>query len=300
MRIDVLGLQAFIAIADKGSFLAAADTLNLSQTALSHRIAKLEESIGVQLFSRTTRQLTVTSEGLSLLPRARHAIDDLEGALTDLKSLGELRKRQIVIGCVPSLASNMLPDLLLRFNEIMPDVRVRVFDGYATTIATLVHSGQVEFGLIVKLAIESGLTFKHLTEEGFVALCREDHELASRHSVTWKELAAYDLVGNSVINEALRNARSLVTWNYLVENIPTAASFVKRGLGVTIIPALETRRLHDEGFHTVPITDPFISRSVGIVTRPDMPPSRTASQLIQLIESHIQSLSLTERAGVEA
>src|SRR5215217_7605187 len=71
MRIDFLGLHAFVAIAERGSFQHAAAHLNLSQTALSHRVRKLEEDLGVKLLSRTTREVSLTRAGLNLLPKVK-------------------------------------------------------------------------------------------------------------------------------------------------------------------------------------------------------------------------------------
>lgn len=81
MRIDVFGLQAFVSIAERGSFHAAASHLNLSQTALSHRIRKLEVSLATQVLMRTTRQVTLTPAGTALLPKARKLFDELGGAI---------------------------------------------------------------------------------------------------------------------------------------------------------------------------------------------------------------------------
>ncbi|NJN00799.1 MAG: LysR family transcriptional regulator [Aquincola sp.] len=86
MRIDVLGLQAFVSIAERGSFHGAATHLSLSQTALSHRIRKLEESLATQLFVRTTRQVTLTPAGAALLPRARTIFEDLGKAIGEVRS----------------------------------------------------------------------------------------------------------------------------------------------------------------------------------------------------------------------
>src|ERR671912_30843 len=77
MRIDFLGLHAFVAIAERGSFQNAAAHLNLSQTALSHRIRKLEEDLGVKLLSRTTREVSLTQAGLNLLPKVKDTIEML-------------------------------------------------------------------------------------------------------------------------------------------------------------------------------------------------------------------------------
>ena len=81
MRIDFLGLEAFLSIADRGSFHRAAAHLNLSQTALSHRMKKLEDDLGLKLLARTTRQVSLTPAGLELLPKARQIMDDITASL---------------------------------------------------------------------------------------------------------------------------------------------------------------------------------------------------------------------------
>jgi DNA-binding transcriptional LysR family regulator len=92
MRIDFLGLHAFVAIAERGSFQLAAAHLNLSQTALSHRMRKLEDDLGVRLLSRTTREVSLTPAGLALLPKVRSMIEDLSASLAELRLNGKMRQ----------------------------------------------------------------------------------------------------------------------------------------------------------------------------------------------------------------
>ncbi|MBB4199904.1 hypothetical protein CCR94_03580 [Rhodoblastus sphagnicola] len=77
MRIDFLGVEAFLSIADRGGFNGAATHLNLSQTPLSHRLCKFEAELGVKLFARTTRKAPLTPARTELLPRARAMLDEL-------------------------------------------------------------------------------------------------------------------------------------------------------------------------------------------------------------------------------
>src|SRR5215813_609530 len=88
MRIDFLGLQAFLSIAQRGSFQRAAAHLNLSQAALSHRMRKFETDLGVRLLTRTTRQVTLSPAGLELLPKARRMLEEMEESLEALRQDG--------------------------------------------------------------------------------------------------------------------------------------------------------------------------------------------------------------------
>src|SRR3954464_12804382 len=111
MRIDFLGLHAFVAIAERGSFQLAAAHLNLSQTALSHRIRKLEEDLGVKLLSRTTREVSLTRAGLELLPKVKNTIETLSVTLEELRHQGRDQQEKLSIGCLPTIASGRLPAL---------------------------------------------------------------------------------------------------------------------------------------------------------------------------------------------
>jgi len=81
INFDLQQLQAFVAVAERGSFRAAADHIHLSAPALSRRIDKLETILGTRLFNRTTRSVELTAMGRVFLERARAALDDLEVAI---------------------------------------------------------------------------------------------------------------------------------------------------------------------------------------------------------------------------
>src|SRR5215467_9974832 len=117
MRIDFLGLQAFLSIAERGSFQKAAAHLNLSQTAISHRMRKLEDDLGIKLFARTTREVTLTRAGIDFLPKAKKAIGELELSFDELKQQVAKRRDRLDIACLPTFAVHYLPPILRTFNE---------------------------------------------------------------------------------------------------------------------------------------------------------------------------------------
>src|SRR5688572_11851204 len=102
MRVDFLGLQAFLSIAERGSFRHAAAHLGITQTALSHRIKKFEEQVQVTLLTRTTRQVALTPAGVSLLPRAQQLIEQAQHLFDELNSQAAARQENLAIGCLAS------------------------------------------------------------------------------------------------------------------------------------------------------------------------------------------------------
>lgn len=160
MRIDFLGLQAFLSIADRGSFQKAAAHLNLSQTAISHRMRKLEDELGIKLFARTTRDVTLTRAGIEFLPKARKAFTELEQSLDELVQQGARRRERLDIACLPAFAVQYLPPILTRFHQTHPGVEVRIFETPSAAIADLVGSGDVEFGRIRRHRCRQGLQWR--------------------------------------------------------------------------------------------------------------------------------------------
>jgi DNA-binding transcriptional LysR family regulator len=102
MKIDILGVQAFIAIADYGGFQKAADALNVTQTAITQRLRHLEDFLGVTLVERTTRSVSLTNIGEDFLPRARRLLQELSAALTEIRETGKAQRGDVSVACVPT------------------------------------------------------------------------------------------------------------------------------------------------------------------------------------------------------
>ena len=112
MRIDTLGVEAFIAIADHGSFQKAADAIHLTQTALSRRLQNLEALLGVRLVERTTRSVALTSIGADFLPQARRLMAELETAMAEIQQSGKAQRGDVAIACVPTVGIRYLPRVI--------------------------------------------------------------------------------------------------------------------------------------------------------------------------------------------
>jgi len=290
MRIDFLGLHAFVAIAERGSFQHAAAHLNLSQTALSHRIRKLEEDLGVKLLSRTTREVSLTQAGLALLPKVKDAIEGLADSLDGLRREGRSREETLAIGCLPTVASGRLPQALRRFQERHPDVFIRIYDNSASEIAELVQSGAVEFGITMVGAHRWDFDIELLIKDSFVLVCPDDHPLASHASLSWSDLAGEPLIrisaraGNRIIiDDALGSRRESQHWRFEVQHIQTAVALVRTGVALTVVPRLSLDTVDERGLSLVPLKNPSVARQLGIVSRRGVPLSPLADELRKII-----------------
>lgn len=298
MRIDFLGLQAFLAIAERGSFRRAAASLNLSQTALSHRMRKLEDELGIRLFVRTTREVTLSRAGLEFLPKAQKALAGLEASFDELRQQGSKRQKRIAIACLPAFAVYYLPKVLSNFHALHPGVEVRVFETPSTDIAGLVQSSEVEFGLSVVSTNRWDLDIQPIGSDPFVLACPADYPIARRRSVRWSDLAGLPLIRVSgqtairtIIDDTLGALRDGLDWRYEVQRVETAVNFVENGLGATILPKINIDLQSGKGIVTRLMRDPALSCTFGIVSKRGSPLSPVAEHLRDLLVARMRTRS---------
>src|SRR5437762_13083162 len=131
MKIDTLGVQAFIAIADQGSFQKAAATLHITQTALSRRVQNIESLLGVQLVERTTRSVALTPLGRDFLPQARRLLTELSPALVEIRETGKALRGDVSMACVPTAGIQFLPRVIQHSSPQVPHTSAKLL-GHAS------------------------------------------------------------------------------------------------------------------------------------------------------------------------
>ncbi len=276
MRIntEIGELQAFIAVAEKSSFRAAAESLFISQPALSRRIDKLERDLNHRLLERTTRRVSLTDAGRQFLQHAQVVIDELAMAYSGLESRAIARAGKVTVACVPSVANHLLPSVLKAFAKTNPAVRVKVIDENAQTVLDSVRDGQSDFGLSFLGSQEAELEFTALRSERYVVVVPKNHALARRKTVTWRLLEREPLVSVSstsgnrlLIDSAFAKTERRPTVQYEINHITGAINLVAAGLGIAIIPSLALDAQLHPGLTGVPLVDPAISRTLGLILR---------------------------------
>jgi len=299
MHLNFLGLQAFLSIAERGSFRSAALHLNLSQTAISHRIRKLEDELGIKLLARTTRDISLTRAGIELLPKAQKAIAELEQSFDELKQQGARRRNRLDIACLPAFAVHYLPPILGKFRKQNPTVEVRIFEAPSAAIAELVEAGDVEFGLSVIQTNRWDLDVEIILESGLALACPAAHDFAKKRSVSWKELrdAALIRVGTktairAIIDDIVAAERLTPNWQYEVQHVETAVNLVAIGLGLAIVPEVDVTLHRGGNLTAVPLRSPKVTCKYGLVTRRGMPLSAAAAAVRALIVQQMSSRTL--------
>ncbi|WP_041675117.1 LysR family transcriptional regulator [Ramlibacter tataouinensis] len=272
MNFDLADLRAFLAVADLGSFRAAAGSLHLSQSAVSRRVDKLEEALGVDLFVRTTRSVELTAIGRTFVHKARGVMNELEGALLGIADSAQRISGEVTVACVPSAVGYFLPAVIGRFHQLHARIRVRLIDESSADILLAVANGEADLGLTYIGTQEPDIEFEPLLEDPFVVACPRDHALANKRRVTWAELAKHDYVslaqgsGNRfLLDQALGPLARKPEWFCEVRHVPALVSLVEAGLGIGVVPRLA---MPPRGrLASIALEEPSLSRTIGIIRR---------------------------------
>jgi DNA-binding transcriptional LysR family regulator len=273
MKHPIDGVEAFIQIAELGSFNKAAEKLHLTQTGLTRRIQRLESHVGLKLLDRTTRTVALTRIGREFLPEARRMVDAVDRSFDRLRTMSRFSSGDIAIASVPSLMYGRLPRILKRYSAKHPGNRVEILDRTSILVLEAVRSRQAEFGLHVQPPNQPDLDNEVLVRDPFVAYCRNDHPLAGRDSIAWAELADFDLItlggssGNRLLMESqLARSGIDIRTKFVVEYFSSAIGLASEGLGVAILVAALVENLRPD-LAQIPLVEPVITRPVSLVRR---------------------------------
>ncbi|GAA3533228.1 LysR family transcriptional regulator [Zobellella aerophila] len=271
MRIS--DLKAFVILGDLGAFHAAADELNITQPALSRRIQKLEETLGVPLFTRTTRQVHLTAAGREFLERARKIVMETEESVASLRNATSYRRELIRIGCLPSLGLKLIPEALASLRVSHPFVAFRILDMNAIELVTEVARGTLDVGIGMLTSANPEVEFELLYKEPLGVVCNREHPVAGQDDLRWRELAAYPMASNIEqsgnwlkIQRAMDDEHIHLNWFHQIHSILGAFMTVRKGDGLAVVPrcAVEALCIPDLVYRDV--SEPRIYRDIGILT----------------------------------
>ena len=274
MNFDLADLRAFVAVAKLSSFRAASEELHLSQPALSRRIEKLEDALGVRLFHRTTRKVDLTAVGREFNRRANDLLDGLEQSLLGIRDVSDRVTGEVTIACIPSAIRFFLPRILREYHERYPGIVVRILDQGAADVLSTITRSEADFGLNYIGTQDPQIDFHPVKQESFVLACLKGHPLANKRAVRWSELAPYDYMsvtkasGNRfLLDSALSQQAVRPRWFCEAQHVSTLVNLVEAGLGVAAVPELAMPSGEHPSLVSVPLVDPTVTRTVGLIHR---------------------------------
>ncbi|NKE44048.1 LysR family transcriptional regulator [Roseomonas frigidaquae] len=305
MYLDLPGLEAFIAVAELGSFRRAASRLGLSQPALTRRVQRLEGVTGAELLDRRAQPIRLTAAGTSLLPEAQEAIARLREAMR--RAVDPDRGQRVEIGCLPTLAVRHLGPVLAAHARAWPDSEVVVHESSATEIRSMLEANRIDFALAAIGAERWNVERVPLFDEPFFLVVPADHRLAQRGSAAWAELRDEKMVSTHAISEnrrlvdaALDQARVPTTWRVEVRHLATAIAMVAAGAGIVALPASALPEPLPASLATLRLVRPALTRRVGLLSPRERQLSPAARNLMSSIVEALRRADGAPRARAEA
>jgi LysR family transcriptional regulator, carnitine catabolism transcriptional activator len=267
-------LRVFVALSETLNFAAAASRVHMSQPALSLSLKNLEDEVGGRLVARTTRQVRLTPEGESLLPRARQLLADWEDTEQMLRQRFTLQRGHVTVAAMPSFAGNVLPGVLTAYRRQYPQVDVAILDVIHEDVLELVAKGRVELGIGFEPESADELHFAPLFIDRFVAALPRGEAFHHVRRISWRQLLTHPFITlqrpstvRRLLEERLRQSDLELTVSMESHQLATVGALVAAGLGVSAVPALCARQMNLLGARCVPLHGPTIERGVGLITR---------------------------------
>ncbi|CAM4076275.1 LysR family transcriptional regulator [Vreelandella rituensis] len=296
--MTVKQLRAFLAVAQTLSFTQACERLHLSQPALSLTIKGLEETLGGKLLLRSTRSVRLTPEGESLLPLAKHLLAQWDNAEDLLRQRFTLQLGRLSVAAMPAFACNLLPTALVAFRQRYPKINITVHDVINEEVTEMVRSRQVEMGIAFSPEGVGSLSFTPLFKDQFVAVVPLNSPLANYPALEWSMLLEEDFITlqrpsmlRRLLEQQLEKRQINLPVAFESHQLSTVGRMVAEGLGVSAVPSMCIRQMHDLGARCIPLTAPSIACIVGILTHDEL--SVAAQALREVLRETVQAPTLT-------
>lgn len=237
--MELRHLRYFLMIAREGIISGAATALHVSQPSLSRQMQELERDLGVRLFERGSRRVTLTEPGMRLRRRAEEIVDLVGRTEDEFRLTADTLAGEVRVGGGETPAMGLLADVMAEFVDAFPLVRFSLFSGNAESVGERLDTGRLDFGVFVGHADLSRYEFLQLpARDRWGAFVREDDPLASLEHVTPADLAGRSLIlseqaGREMgawFRRDLEDLDVVATYNLLYN----AALLARRGIGVVV------------------------------------------------------------------
>lgn len=271
--IDVRQIRYFAKVVEAGSLSRAAEELHVSQPALSLQIQNLEQEFEIKLLVRGPRGAVPTAAGLYLYNRSIEILSALEETCRELRGFNKSDRERITIGVTPSIGRQLGANLLLDAHRIMPNLFLRVIEGFSVPLREAACRGELDFGFMYDIERHPSLEIAELLREHFALITRNDGKKAKERSIALRHVLKHKLVFQSdhkAVHQALREAaqRHAISLDIALEtqSVEAICDIVERGLAAAVLPygimaeAVRTGRVNARR-----IVEPNLSRTLYLV-----------------------------------
>ncbi len=285
-------LRYVLTVIDEGGFRNAARKLHRTQPALSMAVRDLEEKLGQRLFEKSNKG-TLTPFGEYCVPRFRDLLNQHDRLAQDLLAQAEGRAGRVNLATVPSVASRLMPEFLATFIAQHPGLDINLHDENAEFVCRMVATGEVDLGISSLWGPDERLAYTHLFEDNVGVVCRQDHWLAARKTLSWQDLGGERFISNGTSRLLENSAAASLLDNqaFYISNMISLIAMLEAGGGITTLPRLAFPE-NSQYLKFIPLHDPHLVRGIGVIKATDRSPSPASSALESMILERLQGWTI--------
>ncbi len=287
--MDTQNLSAFLQVAERASFSAAAEELHLTQPAVSKRVAALENQLGSPLFDRIGRRVSLTEAGRALLPHAQAIAGHLEQARQSIEDLAGAVSGRLRLGTSHHIGLHRLPPVLRRYSETYPEVALDIEFMDSEQAYEEITRGHVELAVVtLPPAEEPTMVTRRIWRDPLDFMASAEHPLCALGKLDLADLAQYPVILPGLGTFTGRIAREVFEARQLKLDITLATNYLETirmmaavGLGWTLLP----RSMLLEPLVPLPVAGVAPERTLGLVYHRDRSLSNAARAFADLLDA---------------
>lgn len=291
--MELKQLKYFIAVCEELHFTRAAEKLGIAQSTLSLQIAALEEEIGLPLFDRIGKKITLTEAGSILLSNSQSVLGTLQNTQDKISELRQFQGGSLAVGVLHAELDYRLNSLFIDFHNRFPQIHLKILS--SVNVDKQVLNNEADVGISILPRSEKQLVHIPLYSEEYVLVVSKKHKLANIRSLSIMDLDKIHMVmyprgfvSRELVEECCRH--NGVQLNTIIETTSGASifGFVKENIGATVQPLPLTRSINDPTLHLIKIKDWPITRHIGIFYRTDKYLGFAAREFIRLVKKRLE------------
>jgi DNA-binding transcriptional LysR family regulator len=234
-------LEVFIQVVKTGSFTKAGQLLSLTQSAVSHIISSFEMELGFTVLYRNRAGISLTGEGHKIYQHALDILNKVELFTQEAAAIAGVESGTLNIGCIPSVSSTKLPDIIVHFQEKYPKIELKIFEGTYYEMESWISTGTIDVGFTA--TSPENLDFIPLWEDELVLIAHRSHPLSTRETVSVDEIRTQPFIMpksgcDMLLKQIFKENNVLPDIKFEIEDTHTILSMVDRGLGISIVPEM--------------------------------------------------------------
>ncbi|WP_460134581.1 LysR family transcriptional regulator [Pseudomonas sp. S1_E04] len=295
-RFDPTSLKLFIAACELGSIARAAERENMVASAVSKRIAELEEAVGTPLFYRHKKGITATPAGDCLLEHATRVVDDLLQMSAQLSGFAKGQRGHIRVGANRSSIIQFLPHDLRAFRTAHPQIEIALEEQTSEEALEAVLGNQHDLGIGTGLcdAVERGLEVHDYHWDELVLVVPMDHPLCQHRVIAFSDSLAFSHIAlhkdsplYRTLDQAARNEGQTIHYEVHVKSFDAVCRMVQAHMGIAVIPRKAVSHTDGPALVSIRLSDSWACRRFHIVTRPPPYQSAACRSLLQFLRAQI-------------